>query len=337
MKDRSPATMSGDIWVLVRHRFGVMEESSLGLIAEAKRFRTDKSKITAIAPEAGSEAGLEAIRGCGVDRALLIKGLNASCPRGEILAGVLSALARQEKPSFVLMVQSQDTMELGSRLAASLEAAFVTRAMDLNVDGNGTVAAVRSVANGRLFEEVEFQCGPPFIVSFLPSVLSVGTSEPGGNAKLRIESMEGEFDGLRTKLISTTRLDAEQVDLEEADIVVSGGRGVGPGKAFQIMHDLASVLGGIVGCTRPVVDQKTLPFDRQIGQTGKTVSPRLLFACGISGANEFTAGMEKSQLVVAVNSDPQARIFRFADLGVVGNVQEVIPLLIERIKEIKRN
>ncbi len=330
-------SVDGDIWVLLRHKFGAIEDSSLGLIAEARRFRSDSRKITAIAPETATEAELEALGRYGVDRVLLIKGLSSSYPRGELLARLLTDLAREEKPSFILMGQLQEEVEIGSRLAAFLDAGFVSHAMDLNIGENGTVAAVRSISDGRLFEEVEFQRPSPYIVSFDPAVLSAASADRECKAEVLSISNDERYDGIKTKVISIAHPDDEHADLEDAEIVVSGGRGIGQGEAFQIMHDLASILGGVVGGTRPVVDQQTLPFERQIGQTGKTVSPRLLFACGISGANEYTAGMEKSQLVVAVNPDPQARIFRFADLGVIGDAHEVIPLLIERIKEIKGN
>jgi electron transfer flavoprotein alpha subunit len=127
------------------------------------------------------------------------------------------------------------------------------------------------------------------------------------------------------------------VDLEEADVVVSGGRGVGKGEGFDALRTLAQLLGGAIGGTRPVIDWQILPYECQIGQTGKTVSPRLLFTCGISGANEFTAGMEKSRRVIAVNKDPNARIFRFADLGLIGDVHEILPVLIARLKEAKKS
>ena len=140
---------------------------------------------------------------------------------------------------------------------------------------------------------------------------------------------------IRTRVLRQMTADPENLDLEAADIVVAGGRGVGEGERFEVMHRLAKALGGTVGCTRPVVDRRTLPFDRQIGQTGKTVSPRLIVNCGISGANEYTAGMERAHSVIAVNTDPRARIFRFADLGVVGDVHEIVPRLIDRLARIR--
>ncbi len=111
-----------------------------------------------------------------------------------------------------------------------------------------------------------------------------------------------------------------------------GGRGVGKGEAFDIIHELARVTGGSVGGTRPIIDWGALPYERQIGQTGKYVSPRLIINCAISGANEYTAGMEKSQHIIAIDRNPRARMFRFADLGIVGDVHEILPLLISRIE-----
>jgi electron transfer flavoprotein alpha subunit len=112
------------------------------------------------------------------------------------------------------------------------------------------------------------------------------------------------MDPLKTKLIGFREPDPETLDIEEADIIISGGRGVGKGEAFQVIYDLAKAIGGSVSGTRPVIDWEMLPYERQIGQTGKTVTPRLLVACGISGA-KYTAGMEKSQLVIAINMDPR--------------------------------
>jgi electron transfer flavoprotein alpha subunit len=156
-------------------------------------------------------------------------------------------------------------------------------------------------------------------------------------AEILIEALEEQPGDLETKLIKVIEADPEDLDIDEADIIVSGGRGVGKDEAFGIIHDLARTIGGSVAATRPVIDWQTLPYERQIGQTGKTVIPRLIINCGISGANEYTAGMEKSQLVIAINTDSRARIFRFADLGIIGDVHEIVPILIERLEEMKES
>jgi electron transfer flavoprotein alpha subunit len=268
----------------------------------------------------------------GADKILCIEDVRLAYFHGEAQAGVLAGLIERDKPLFFLMAHSAETADLAPRLAATLGAGLVTRAMDLKMDGQGKVTAVRPIANGYLFQELEFETPPPHLVTFLPSVLSSEGVEPK-KVKIFALSSQAGFDASKTEVKAIVQPDPETLDLEEADIIVSGGRGVGKGEAFRILHELAGALGGSVSGTRPVIDWQTLPYGRQIGQTGKTVTPRLLVACGISGANEYTVGMEKSQLVIAINTDPKARIFRFADLGVVGDVHEILPLLIRRLRE----
>jgi electron transfer flavoprotein alpha subunit len=150
-----------------------------------------------------------------------------------------------------------------------------------------------------------------------------------------IEVDPKQVDDLKTRTVQVIEAAPEELDLTEADIIVAGGRGVGKGEAFDIIHALARAIGGSVGGTRPIIDWGDLPYERQIGQTGKYVSPRLIINCGISGANEYTAGMEKSQQVIAIDRNPRARMFRFADLGVIGDLHEILPELISRIEDQK--
>jgi electron transfer flavoprotein alpha subunit len=231
------------------------------------------------------------------------------------------------------MAHTPETSDLGARLGALLETSLVTRAMDLMIDDQKKPIAVRPVANGYLFEEVRLT-GSPYMVTFLPAVLNSPDTEKQTPIRILKESPQLPPEALQTTVARRIEADPESLDIEEADIVVAGGRGVGKTDAFEIVHALAGALGASVAGTRPVIDSQTLPYERQIGQTGKTVTPRLIINCGISGANEYTAGMEKSGKVIAINTDPRARIFRFADLGIVGDVHEVLPLLIERLKEV---
>lgn len=326
-----------DIWVWVRAtRDGIGEETH-GLIEEARRllFQSGhKGTITALTDEQGlDEELLRGLGSYGADRVMIIPGGPDNASRGEYNALALSFLAGEESPDFFLMVQDQETVELAARLAARLEAPLATRAVDLKWTETDQAVAVRPISNGYLFEERAFSCHGTSIVCFLPQVLN--RVEAG--AQREAEILEVEFPDLspqlRIRILEQVEADPRELGIEESDIVVSGGRGAGKGEQFEVLHELAEAIGGTVGGTRPVIDLEILPFERQIGQTGKTVTPRLLFACGISGANEYTAGMEKSQRVIAVNTDPRARIFRFADLGVVGDVREILPLLIARIKE----
>ena len=329
--------MQNDIWIWVHHRGGTIEDITFGLIAEARRLLTaigEDGTVTAVALGEGLEEELQRLGTFGVSRALYIEDESLCHYHGELFARSLAELIDKYPPEFILMTHTPETADLGPRLAALLETGLVTRAMDLKIDDEKNPAAVRPVANGYLFEEVLFSSSP-YIVTLLPAVLNPPESEKETRIQLLKESLTLRSEKLQTRVLRRIEADPESLDLEEADLVVAGGRGVGKGDAFDKVHELAGVIGASVAGTRPVIDWETLPYERQIGQTGKTVTPRLIINCGISGANEYTAGMEKSQKVIAINTDPRARIFRFADLGIVGDMHEVLPLLISRLKELQ--
>ena len=329
---------SNDIWIIVQHREGSIEPVTFGLLAEARRIVSEvhgTGEVTAVALGSGLREELESLGAYGAGKVLYLEDESLSRYHGELFGKILFRMVNKHKPSYILMAQNAETQDLSSRLAAMMETGLVTRAMDFRINDRGEALAIRPVSNGYLFEEVKFDGCEGLIVTFLPSVLSTPEPNEIANVEIQSETMDASMEDLETKLVKVIEAAPEALDLEEADIIVSGGRGVGRDKAFDILHELAGALGGSVGGTRPVIDWQTLPFERQIGQTGKTVSPRLIFTCGISGANEFTAGMEEAQRVIAVDMDPRARIFRFADLGVVGDVHEILPILIERLKTLK--
>ncbi len=324
------------ILIYAGHRDGDLESDIPGLIAEARDIISQwggTGTVTALVVGSVPETALELLGTYGADRVLYVKSESIDYFHCELLAEILFRMAKRDDPSCILMAQGPVTADLSARLAALMETALVTRAMDFRISKEGMGIAVRPVANGYLFEELSLKTKKAPIICLLPSVLGTPDKDWKREAEIVVEHLDPGSYELMTRVAEVIEAAPEGLDLEEADIIVSGGRGAGRGESFDVMHELAAVIGGSVGGTRPVIDWQTLPFDRQIGQTGKTVTPRLLFACGISGANEFTAGMEKSGLVVAINKDPNARIFRFADLGVIGDLNEVIPRLIEEIKK----
>ncbi len=326
--------MSHDIWIIVQHREGAIEGETLGLIAEARRIISEhdgEGTVTAVALGSGLETELDSLAAYGADKVLYVKSASLRRYHGELYAEALSKMVKKYEPSYILMAHGSEAADLSPRLAALLETGLVTHAMDFRIDESGKAMAIRPVANGYLFEEIHFDCPNPLIISFLPSVLSALEFDMKAEVEIVTEPMDESSDDLKTKVVEVMEAPPGALNLEEADIIVSGGRGAGKGESFEIIHELAKAIKGSVGGTRPVIDWQALPFDRQIGQTGKTVTPHLILTCGISGANEFTAGMEKSRFVIAINTDPRARIFRFADLAVIGDLHEILPILIERI------
>jgi len=327
-----------DIWIWVQQREGEIEEGTYGLVTEAKRLIAelgDAGQVTAVALGPASESELELLGTYGVHRVLHATNDRMNRYQGEIFARALFDIVNKENPNCLLMAQSAETEDLAQRVAAMLNTALVTRAMDFSMAADGTARAVRPVANGYLFEDVTLDTCPTPIVVFLPAVLF--ETHPDGDTAATVTqvALPQPADDLKTRTVQVIEAAPEDLDLSEADIIVAGGRGVGKADAFDIIHDLARTIGGSVGGTRPIIDWGDLPYERQIGQTGKYVSPRLIINCGISGANEYTAGMEKAQQVIAIDRNPRARMFRFADLGVVGDVHEILPLLISLIEDHK--
>ena len=331
--------MKTDICIWVHHREGVIEDVTFGLIAEAADIISTgggKGTITAVALGKDFEDPLDRLGLYGVNRVFHFKGSTAQRYHGEYYAGILAEFMEKEKPFAILMAHTDQTEDLGPRLAALKGAGVVTRAIDLDKNEARQVTVTRPIANGHLSEKVHFNCPPPYLVTFLPAVLVLPEPQRGKTASVIVKELpQLTTRNLKTETVAVIEASAGDMDIAEADIVVAGGRGVGREERFEIIHELAAEIGGSVAGTRPVIDWQTLAYERQIGQTGKAVTPQLIINCGISGANEYTAGMEKSRKVVAINIDPRARIFRFADLGIVGDVHQVLPLLIKALKEKK--
>ncbi len=327
-----------DIWILVQQREGSIEAPTFGLTVEARRLIDElggEGDVTAIALGKVSRKELTSLGSYGVSRVLNITDDIMERYQGEYFSHALFNMIQSEAPTCLLAAQTAETDDLFPRLTALLKAGLVTRAMDFHMDPKGEVRAVRPIANGYLFEEIVLEKDVFPLVSFLPSVLLDAQPESDQDATvIKLESGVSK-DALKTNIIQMIQADPENLDLEEADIIVAGGRGAGRDEAFDIIHQLARAIGGTVGATRPIIDWGTLPYEKQIGQTGKYVAPGLIINCGISGANEYTAGIEKSKHIIAIDLNPGARIFRFSDLGVIGDAHEILPLLISRITELK--
>jgi electron transfer flavoprotein alpha subunit len=349
--------MKNNIWIWVHHKDGVIDDITFGLLQEAMLLADnmeDTLSIVAIAMgndlnnqtdcDQANTNQLNLLGACGVDRVIHFKGSLTSRYHGEYYAEILSEYMEKYEPLFFLMAHDADTADLAPRLAAMLQLEIVTRAVDLRVDNQGIPTVVRPIANGHLFETLTYNCRTPLIATFLPNVLTSSELKSGLEEKknIMIDQIDlpgNEKENFKTKIVNVIEAVPENLDITEADIILAAGRGVGKRdgneNALDYIYELAGLLGASVAGTRPVIDWDDLPFERQIGQTGRTVTPHLIINCGISGANEYTAGIEKSKKIIAINSDAGARIFRFADLGIVGDLHLILPLLIKRLTKLK--
>lgn len=330
-----------DIWIYVQHNRDSIEESTFGLIAEARRIISDaggSGTVTALLMGIIEDEALNSLKKGGADRILYARHERLERYHGELFSRLFYELAEDKSISLILFSGSENSEDFSARIAAMMNAPLVTRVMDLKINEQGTYMAVRPVSNGYLFEKASISTGGIPVISFLPSVLSAeGDYLKNDDPEVKVIEPEIDENDLKIKVKNVIKAIPEDMEIEDADVIVSAGRGAGRGEEFNTIHELAKVIGGSAGGTRPVIDSQLLPFERQIGQTGKNVAPDLIINCGISGANEYSAGMEKSKKVISINKDPRARIFRFSDLSVVGDLREILPLLIEKIKGIKED
>ncbi len=246
-------------------------------------------------------------------------------------AKIIAEAMKKLEAEYLFMSATAMGKELAPRVAGKIDAGFAFDCTDLKVE-NGEVIATRPVYAGKAFIKVKINSDKK-IYTLRPNVFSAGESD-GRLAeveKLDINLTDDDFKVIAFETIASTK---GKLDVTEADIVVSGGRGLKAPENFKLIEELADVLGAAVGASRAVVDAGWRPHDEQVGQTGKTVSPKLYIAIGISGAIQHLAGMSSSKVIVAINKDKDAPIFQVADYGIAGDLFEVVPELIEELKKV---
>ena len=250
---------------------------------------------------------------------------------GVVGAAALAALIAAEQPDLVLFAQSYDGRDAVSRLSAKLDRPVLTNGTDLKVDGD-TVVVGAAIFGGNMLVDTEFIGEKPYLAAIRPKSFA---AEPSGGAAAEVAKAEaGDADrASEAKVLERHVEEREGPKLEEATVVVSGGRGIGSAEAYEpLVEELAKLLKGASGASRAIVDAGWVPYSKQVGQTGKTVKPTVYMACGISGATQHMVGMKNSKNIVAINKDQDAPIFSVADLGIVGDVHKVLPKLIEALK-----
>ncbi|MFQ6107525.1 MAG: electron transfer flavoprotein subunit alpha/FixB family protein [Thermoplasmata archaeon] len=247
-------------------------------------------------------------------------------------ARAMTTLFEREKPVTLLMAASSNGRDLAPKLAARFDGALASSCTDVTMN-NGRLVAIRPVLGEKAFLKVGFK-SPLQIMTIRPNVIPVVESESQANGDVEKIDIAFEGEDLRTKVLEVTKAGGK-IELTEASIIVSGGRGMGGPENFKILEELADVLGGAVGASRSAVDAGWRPHSDQVGQTGKVVNPILYIACGISGAIQHLAGMKSSRWIVAINKDPEAPIFKIANFGIVANLFDVVPKLTEEVRAIR--
>ena len=250
----------------------------------------------------------------------------------EPYAQAVTKVVEERKPSILLIGATTIGRDLGPRLSARLETGLTADCTGLDISEEGDLMMTRPAFGGNLMATILCKEHRPQMSTVRSGVMRMGKKDDTRTGK--VENFKVTFDRskFKVRLLETVKEQKNLIDITEAKILVSGGRGVGNSEGFKMLEKLAEVIGAEVSSSRAMVDAGVMPHNRQVGQTGKTVRPDVYFALGISGAIQHLAGMEESDFIIAVNKDKYAPIFNAADLGIVGDVNKIIPLLTEKLR-----
>lgn len=321
--------MARKVLVLGEVRDGSLRNVSFEAVSAAKTMAEGGDVIGLLIGESVAALAPQLIQ-YGADRVITVEDAKLKSYTSDGYAQAVLAAVEAEQPEGFVMGHTALGKDLSPRIAAKLGAGLVSDVTALEIAG-GNVVFTRPIYSGKAFEK-----------KIITNGLLLATVRPNNIAPLALdESRTGEtkslavtIKDLRTTIKEVVRKTAEGVDLSEAKVIVAGGRGVKSAEGFKPLQELAKVLGGAVGASRGACDADYCDYSLQIGQTGKVVTPDLYIACGISGAIQHLAGMSNSKVIVAINKDPEANIFKVADYGIVGDLFEVVPLLTEEFKKL---
>lgn len=327
-----------DLWVFVEtNADGSAKNVGLELLNPG-RMLADKQggALVAVVIGCGAQSAVEAASVYGADKVILVEGEEYRLYTTDAYTAALYHLIEKYGPTTMLIGATPTGRDLGPRLACRVKTGLTADCTSLDVDEeSGNMAWTRPAFGGNLMATILCPDHRPQLGTVRPGVFK--RIQPGENrAEVILESFHVCPEEIHTRLLKVIQETAsELVDLEGAEIVVSGGRGVGSPEGFAPIRELADILGATVGASRAAVDAGWIAHAHQVGQTGKTVGPKLYIACGISGAIQHLAGMSSSEVIVAINKDPEAPIFDVADYGIVGDIFEVVPALIEMLRKTK--
>lgn len=322
-----------DVWVLLEAEGDKISRQSAALLEEGKRISQELHgelhalfigpALEALSREAGTR---------GAAKLYLHRTEGTSQYDPLFYQGVLLELLKEMRPQLFLALSSSVGADLLPRLAFKLDAPLVTNCAEVEVQEDGEIHFLRPVHQGRLFARVRCTGSGTRMATFLPERLNTAeeNAEEAQAAVVPVLALPHQGSAA-IKVTGFVKADHRAIDITEAQVIVAVGRGLGAGENLAPVRKLADCIRGSIGGTRPMVDAGVLPYERQIGQTGKRVEPKLIFLLGISGATEFVQGISAAGTTVAVNIDRQSPVFKAADLGIVGDVNEIMPKIVEHI------
>jgi electron transfer flavoprotein alpha subunit len=317
--------MSKKVLVLGEIRDGELRNVSFEAIAAAKQV-ADGGEVVGLLLGGNVQNLANALIYYGANRVVTVENDQLQSYTPDAYSHAVLQVIEAEQPDGVILGHTALGKDLSPRIAAKLKSGLISDVVRIEADG-----FVRPIYSGKAFEKLVVNEGLIFATIRPNNITALEKDESRSGD---VVSMDVEIKDLRTVVKDVVRKAVGGIDLSEAKIIISGGRGVKSSEGFKPLQELADLLGGAVGASRGACDAEYCDYSMQIGQTGKVVTPDLYIACGISGAIQHVAGMSNSKVIVAINKDPEASIFSIADYGIVGDLFEVVPMLIEELKTI---
>lgn len=330
-------TQYKDVYVFVEQRDGQVQKVAIELLGKARELADSlNEKVVAVLLGHDIAGRAQELIAYGADVVLCADARELAVYTTEPYAQAITQIVRERKPSIVLIGATTIGRDLGPRLSARLETGLTADCTGLAISEERELLMTRPAFGGNLMATIICKEHRPQMSTVRPGVMRAGVKDD--TRKGTVEMVDIRFDAskFKVKVLETVKEQKNKIDITDAKILVSGGRGVGNKEGFAALEKLADTLGAEVSSSRAMVDAGVMPHDRQVGQTGKTVRPNLYFALGISGAIQHLAGMEESDYIIAVNKDKYAPIFNTADLGIVGDVKQIVPLLTEKLAALTR-
>ncbi|MGE5751142.1 MAG: FAD-binding protein [Nitrospirota bacterium] len=324
------------VWVFAEQHKGSVATVALELLGEGRKLADKKkTKLSAIFIGHGIKDKAKELIAYGADIVYIADDPGLKDFNDDSYAAILMTLAKQHKPEIILAGATAIGRSFFPKVASALHTGLTADCTVLDIDTeSGHLHQTRPAFGGNIMATIVSPNHRPQMATVRHKVMKPAPRNASRTGDI-VEIRYTHSGDLRTRVIKTIEELSETVNICEADIIVAGGRGLGGAKNFQMIEDLAKALGGAVAATRGAVDEGWIPYSHQVGQTGKTVCPKLYIACGISGAIQHVAGMQSSEVIVAINKDPDAPIFNVATYGIVGDVHEVVPILIKKIRELR--
>ncbi|OIN96831.1 electron transfer flavoprotein subunit alpha [Candidatus Desantisbacteria bacterium CG1_02_38_46] len=322
------------VWVFAEQREGKVIPVTYELLGEGRKLASLlQEELSAILLGDKLDGVPSELIACGADKVYFASDPLLSHYRNEFYTKVIVDMISQYKPEIFLIGATTTGRSLAPRIAARIKTGLTADCTGLDIDTEKKILLqTRPAFGGNIMATIISPNHRPQMATVRPRVMKRCAKQDSRNGEVINVKPQLSGEGALTEILKVIKVEEKVVDLQEADIIVSGGRGLGRAENFSIIRELAEVLGGAVGASRATVDAGWIPSYHQVGQTGKTVGPKLYIACGISGAVQHLVGMQNSETIVAINKDPNAPIFNVATYGIVGDLFEIVPLLTKKLK-----